>query len=297
MESFQEPRADHRLCSAVRAGSIPSTQQAIEELKNAGWPVPLSRAMVTCIETTNFPALLLLLSYGAVDEEVAEAAAMSENIHIVQVVLEHGWCINSALRGGTIPSILRQVIVSYLQRAMLIKRSFATSNVDFLERLLELGADPNAESNIGETALSFAIREGTMNVVKRLIAAGADVTKGDVLHCTARREPSEDIYDLVTMLVKGGALVDTYQWDNKRGRQMRLGYPQGTALHNACKEGNYPAAAALLAYGADPHCLKKRGERLGPPSPVEITRPQTEMRKLLESYAQSQATDGVCFNS
>ncbi|KAM3423037.1 hypothetical protein BST61_g506 [Cercospora zeina] len=281
MELFEEPRADHRLCSAVRAGSIPSTRQAIEELKNAGWPVTLSQAMVTCIETTNVPALLLLLSYGAVDEEVAEAAAVSENIHIVQVVLEHGWCINSALRGGTIPSIL----------------SFATSNVDFLERLLELGADPNAESNIGETALSFAIREGTMNAVKRLIAAGADLTKGDVLHCTARREPSEDIYDLVTMLVEGGAPVDTYQWDNKRGRQMRLGYPQGTALHNACEEGNYPAAAALLAYGADPHCLKKRGERLGPPSPVEITRPQTEMRKLLESYAQSQATDGVCFNS
>lgn len=124
MEIFAEPRADHKLCSAIRAGSIPSTQKAIEELKNAGWPITLSQALVTCIQTTNVTALLLLLSYGAVDEEVAEAAAISENIDIVQIVLKHGWPINGALRGGTIPSILRQVTASYLLEGNTNKAKF-----------------------------------------------------------------------------------------------------------------------------------------------------------------------------
>lgn len=68
--------------------------------------------MVTSISTRDIHALSLLLSYGEVDEEVAETAATSESIELVQVVLSHGWPINHALRGGSIPSILRQVITS-----------------------------------------------------------------------------------------------------------------------------------------------------------------------------------------
>lgn len=161
--------------------------------------------------------------------------------------------------------------------------------MDFLEKLLKLGADPDAESNLGDTALSFAIREGTMSVVKRLIAAGSDVTRGDLLHCVARREPSEDIYELVDMLVEAGTPVDTYQWDNESARRLRYGFPQGTALHRACEEGNYPAADALLRHGADPHRLKKKEERLCPPSPLEITkaRSRPHMRRLLETCSQA----------
>ncbi|EME46947.1 hypothetical protein DOTSEDRAFT_149481 [Dothistroma septosporum NZE10] len=267
-----EPRVDDDLCAAVRIGRIHGVQQAVEDLKvYDGWPILLSRALVSSIETTNFPALRFLLSYAAVDGEVAEAAAISENISIVQIILDHGWPINRALRGGMVPSIL----------------SLAIHNVQFLEKLLELGADPNAESNLGDTALSFAIREGTMNVVKRLIATGSDVTRGDLLHCASRREPSEDIYDLVPMLVEAGTPIDTYQWDNERAKSLRYGFPQGTALHRACEEGNYPAADALLRHGADPHRLKKKKEHLCPPSPLEITktRPRPKMRRLLETYS------------
>lgn len=105
-----EPRVDDNLCAAVRTGNIQNVQQAIEELEDhACWPVSLSRAMTSSIETTNIPALRFLLSYAAVDEEVAEAAAISENISIIQVILDYGWPINRALRRGMVPSILRQV--------------------------------------------------------------------------------------------------------------------------------------------------------------------------------------------
>ncbi|KXS96576.1 hypothetical protein AC578_11120 [Pseudocercospora eumusae] len=295
-----EPRVDDDLCAAVRTGRIGSVEQAVEDLQDyAGWPISLSRAIASSIEATNIPALCLLLSYATIDGEVAEAAATSENIGIVRIILDHGWPINRALRGGMVPSILRQVIALVLVEQTLISPSLAIHNVGFLDELLKLGADPNAESNLGDTALSFAIREGTMSVVKRLIAAGSNVTRGDLLHCVSRREPSEDIYELVTMLIDSGTPIDTYQWDNETAKCLRYGFPQGTALHRACEEGNYPAVDALLRHGADPHRLKKKQERLCPPSPLEITnmRPHLGIRRLLEKHSQARETSGDGFGS
>ncbi|USW50408.1 Putative ankyrin repeat-containing domain superfamily [Septoria linicola] len=160
----------------------------------------------------------------------------------------------------------------------------AVMNVSFSDQLLKLGANPNAESTTGETALSFALREGTINVVGKLLAAGADVTRGDTLHSASKREPSEDTYGLIATLIHRGAPVDAYQWENGRAKTIRYGYPQSTALHIACKEGNYPAAGALLAFGADPRRLKKRGEQLAAPSPFDLTAPHSDMRRLLERY-------------
>lgn len=150
--------------------------------------------------------------------------------------------------------------------------------------MLALGANPNTESNIGETALSFAIREGTGNAIKCLLAAGADTSKGDLLHCVSLREPSEDAYELIAMLVGRGTPVDAYQWDNERAKTLRYGFLQATALHIACEANNLPAAAALLQSGADPRRLKKKGERLVPPSSFDMTEPHSAMRRLLESY-------------
>ncbi|KXT05960.1 hypothetical protein AC578_320 [Pseudocercospora eumusae] len=271
MDILDQPRPDDKLCSAVHAGSLLNIQQAIQELEEAGSPVTLSRAIVTSISIRNIDVLRLLLSYGDVDEEVAEAAATSESIQFVQVILNHGWSINRNLRRGLIPSVLRQ-------------RSLAIRNGNFLDELLSLGADPNAESNLGETALSFAIREGTMKVIRRLLGAGTDVSRGDLLHCASRRESSKDTYELIVMLIQKGVAVDSYQWENEKAKMMRYGYPQGTALHIACKEGNFPAAQALLEYGADPRRLKKRCGSLVPPSPFDVTTPHSPMRSLLERH-------------
>ncbi|KAF2774510.1 ankyrin [Teratosphaeria nubilosa] len=263
------PGADDMLYSAVQNRDLFDVQQAINDLKEPHRPT-LSRAMIASISTSNIPALLLLLSHGELDEEVVEAAAASENIQLVQVILEHGWPINQALRCGSIPSIL----------------SLGIRNADFLRSLIALGADPNKDSNLGETALSFAIREGTMKTVKLLLASGADIIRGDLLHCACLREPSEDTHELIAMLIQSGVPVDTYQWDNETARMMRYGYPQRTALHVACKQQNYPAARTLLEFGANPHCLQKKGERYGPPSPYDLTTPGSTMRNLPEDYVR-----------
>ncbi|KAH9807843.1 Ankyrin repeat protein, partial [Teratosphaeria destructans] len=216
------------------------------------------------------PALLLLLRYGELEEEVVEAVAASERIEPVQVILQHGWFLDRPLRGGPIPSILRL--------------SLATRNADFLGPFITLGANPSKESNRGETALSFAIRQGTMKTVKMLLASGADVTRGDLLHCACQREQSEDTYQLIAMLVQKGAPIESYQWDNDRARMLRYGFPQRTALHTACKQDKYVAAKALLEFGANPRRLQKTEEHYGEPSPYDLTKPGSDMRVLLEEY-------------
>lgn len=47
-------------------------------------------------------------------------------------------------------------------------------DVPWLNSLLARGADPNAEDNAGNSALTFAVMGGYVDVTKRLLAAGAD---------------------------------------------------------------------------------------------------------------------------
>lgn len=150
-----------------------------------------------------------------------------------------------------------------------------------MDWLLAQGANPNALSTLDETALSFAIREGTMKVVKRLIAVGTDASRGSLLPCASEKEPSDDTKSLIDMLICNGARVDTYEYD---GVILRYGYKWGTALHTACEERNFLAAEALLEHGADPLCPMKQAEKLLPPTPLELVSTVPHLRALLERY-------------
>jgi hypothetical protein len=69
--------------------------------------VSLSRAMITAIHEVNLEALKYLLERCQPDEDVAMAAATTEDTRVVQSILDHGWTMNRSLCGGQIPSVLR----------------------------------------------------------------------------------------------------------------------------------------------------------------------------------------------
>lgn len=102
-----EPRPDEALCRTVRSGSPADVERAIDEYMAVDPPTTLSMAMIAAIEEARPEVLQLLLRHGHPDEDVAQAAARSENTDIVGLILDSGWDVNKPLRGGQIPSILR----------------------------------------------------------------------------------------------------------------------------------------------------------------------------------------------
>ncbi|MEM4720009.1 MAG: ankyrin repeat domain-containing protein, partial [Candidatus Bilamarchaeaceae archaeon] len=50
-----------------------------------------------------------------------------------------------------------------------------TGNAELVKRLIERGADVNAETRFGETVLRYALEKGHTEIAKLLIERGADV--------------------------------------------------------------------------------------------------------------------------
>lgn len=152
----------------------------------------------------------------------------------------------------------------------------------YLDWMLAKGADPNATSALNETALSFAIREGTMKVVNKLLRLDTmDTSKGDLLHCSVQREESADTVKLIDRLIsEEKAQVGAYEFDNDTASKLRYGFPLRTALHIACEVENISAAEALLRHGANIHQLKKQCNRFVSPTPLQLA---TDKSKELQA--------------
>jgi hypothetical protein len=100
-------RQDEQLYTAVRSRNMFAVMHASYQLQTEHPSVSLSHAMITAIHEGNLEALEYLLQRCQPDEDVAMAAATTEDTRVVQLILDHGWTINRSLCGGQIPSMLR----------------------------------------------------------------------------------------------------------------------------------------------------------------------------------------------
>lgn len=150
--------------------------------------------------------------------------------------------------------------------------SYASNNEALLERLLHRGADPNALSNIGETPLTIAVREGSCNAVQRLLEAGGDVNQGDLLHAAVEREHGRA--EMMDLLVGRGIHLDTIQYQHPIAITLRAPFLRGTALHKSCIMGRADAVRTLLRHGADPFSKRQRYQEAEDTTPLDIARQQ-----------------------
>ena len=121
--------------------------------------------------------------------------------------------------------------------------------LDIVRMLLDVGADANVAANDGQTALHLYFREGSDQIVKLLIARGANVnassTIGRPLHFAARRGSIE----CMRLLLEHGA--------DPHARSPKGGW---TALHLAAKSRNPREAVRLLVKaGADANAVDDKG--------------------------------------
>jgi ankyrin repeat protein len=124
-------------------------------------------------------------------------------------------------------------------------------HLEVVERLLAAGADVNAGFPLdsGQTALQAASKCGRLEVVERLLAAGADVNADPWLGRTALFVASEGGHlEIVERLLAAGADVNA--------APTRLGQ---TALQVASGGGHLEIVERLLAAGADSNAIVEGG--------------------------------------
>ncbi|WYZ45670.1 hypothetical protein EsH8_VIII_000986 [Colletotrichum jinshuiense] len=125
--------------------------------------------------------------------------------------------------------------------AMALDQASMVGLDDVVEKLLSLGADPNAPGRLNNELilpLHRAARCGQAGAAERLIAGGARIDAQDLrgrtpLHMAAG---STRAHDVVSLLLEHGAAVDyenDFSW---------------TPLHNACQWGNVASGEALLQH-------------------------------------------------
>jgi uncharacterized protein len=148
----------------------------------------------------------------------------------------------------------------------------ANGNAAIIERLLTAGADVNATSAAGETALMTAARTGKVDAISVLLRRGANVNAREsadgqtaLMWAAARNNAGA-----VKALIEAGAQVDLTATGNKANPPAPIGLNKGsnpldygflkfkaidvptfTALDYAVRQGNIEAVKALLDGGAN----------------------------------------------
>ncbi len=123
-------------------------------------------------------------------------------------------------------------------------------SVDFVERLLEAGADQNVAGNNGHSALTRAAVNGHVDVMDLLIDAGADLDSRDeqygrtIIMTVIDMAPNSDVVDL---LIEAGSDLDAA---DQRGE---------TALAAAAFMGRPELAQRLVDGGANVNVVNNDG--------------------------------------
>jgi ankyrin repeat protein len=141
-------------------------------------------------------------------------------------------------------------------------------NLPIFQMLLEAGADPNANMEDGDRAIMHAAWEGSLEMVKLLIAHGADVnawSQGETAIMSAARNAHQAVYDYLYPLVD----AETRRYADKHGqkeidrgikRKAREGNKLAEKLGDAALFGKLATVQQLLAEGADPNAITACGK-------------------------------------
>lgn len=108
-----------------------------------------------------------------------------------------------------------------------------------VQGLLKLGVDVNDENMIGETALSYAAREGRQDIFEILVAAGARIDVNFEGYTPLHDAAAGGSVPIISYLIRSGLQVNSANW---------MGF---TPLWWAVSQGKAEAAEYLLAEGAD----------------------------------------------
>ncbi|KAL2851371.1 putative hspc200 [Aspergillus pseudodeflectus] len=194
----------------------------------------LSRIMRLAIEMDYSELISTLLAQGQpIHFGHAQRAVWHRSRKVLTAFLQYGWDINE-IECETTTSVL----------------GFAVQDEEMTRWLLDHGADPNQQSSVDLTPLSWAVEKASLSTINLLFERGADALKGEPLHHAINRKT--EVVEVLSLLLEKGAPLNGKQYEN-HPNSWRLYFFMGlgTALHQASCLGNVDAARFLLEKGAD----------------------------------------------
>ncbi|MCI0638504.1 MAG: ankyrin repeat domain-containing protein [Gemmataceae bacterium] len=250
-----------RLVKQLGSDDFREREQATKQLKETGRPAlkALRNAAASNDAEVRRRAEQLVLAIlrirpvqNGLDDELAERC-FSGNAEQVAHLLGQGASPHASRRGK------RPVLCIAADQG----------NLRIMRLLLDHGADANAESTMGYSALREAAGNSDVGGVKMLLDAGAEPDPAALGHaCWLGRtevvkllldigvSPDSGLpqaaqagnFDLVTLLLAKGANVNTKSKDG------------ATALHLGALQGGFETVKLLLDKGADPNALNDQGQ-------------------------------------
>lgn len=148
-----------------------------------------------------------------------------------------------------------------------IKRGSMFVNMNNIKRLIEAGADVNAEDEGGNSPLLYAIWRNSVELTKLLISAGLNVdAKNKSGESLLHRVINSDIRN-VHILIKAGADVNAQDNDGN------------TPLHKIADYRKLGTVELLISAGADVNAENLNGE-----TPLLLLYDFVEIRNLLKEH-------------
>ena len=152
--------------------------------------------------------------------------------------------------------------------------------IDFVEFFIRQGADPNVKGNTGYTCLGYAIQKGSLELVKMLVEAGADIEQrwgqyndlplsSAILHVPPWRP---DI--IAEYLIQKGAAMDAR---DEKGM---------TLLHQAAMSGWPGKVKFLIKHRANPFVKNDLGQ-----TPKQVAEKALDNRRKISSGQIFQSKD------
>lgn len=258
-------RSYDRLVSASASGDLDSVTTLLrlwKPMKNGDQRMEL--ILDVAVKNQHFGVISYLLDKEEPVTRVhTRSAVHAQSVKTLQMFLDHGWDINNRWYPYTMPTI-RSCSVSVRWKPGLtlarISEAIRLNNLELVKWFLAHGATPRLDSTefTYRTPLTDAVNYASIDIVKLLVANGAEVNHGNLLHelcessCPSRLE-------ILDYLISQGAPVNQFEEaSNPRLSECSNQFGIGTPLHNAAKCNNLAMAKALLSHGADPRLQDNR---------------------------------------
>ncbi|KAI0833055.1 hypothetical protein F5Y06DRAFT_185254 [Hypoxylon sp. FL0890] len=276
---------DAPLALAALLSDISMFEYLIEKYADKLPAEEYSKAFVKAAEAGRIEVFNRLLDFEHSQEyfqKALDAAAEELNWDIVAVILERRAGLNcddvfyEAATGTESQDKLLETIWEYTGGSI-SRDKLNESLYDATDRekestvkllLKKFRADPNATGVEYGNALTAAAYDGTINIIRLLLDAGADVNapEGWAIQTAA----TEGHYDVVVELLKHGADVNAFTKNEN--------FEAGTALQGACEAGKTDIVSLLLEHNANPNL---GGGSDAPPLLAAAMRAEEDILELL----------------
>ena len=221
-------------------------EDAINVLLAAGSNPNIAWNGLTCLHTAVFRDCSKEALQAIISHRVDMNRTNEKNVTALMVACRRGNldAVNEFLNAGADPTIEDGLGATWIHHAV-----GEGCSKEFLQAIIDHGADVNATNKKNVTALMLACKKGNAGAINILLNAGADPNIADnngytCLHYAADRDCSKETFQAI---IAHGADVNARNKNNT------------ATLMTACKKGNTAAINILMNAGADPNIADNDG--------------------------------------